>query len=285
MSGRVSIGGERIDVLTLGLLLAQWTLIVGSLALWWTRPGPFLLHFAASALAVHLAFTIWHEAGHRTVFKSRALNDVVGVLGMFPYMTPFFMQKWIHLEHHKHLNEGGDPNLVYLDGPFLTLPFRYLRAIRYGGQVLANDPRSKGERLSDNLGLVALAGVYAAALWFGGIGAVIDLLLLWFAPLVVAKLVMDWYVNYLPHIGLPADRFLGTRIIDVEWVTPLILWHNYHAIHHLWPSIPWHQYKAVFTDRLEYLRKHRVPIEHAVFAPRKPLPLPAAVDTPDAVTG
>ena len=55
---------------------------------------------------------------------------------------------------------------------------------------------------------------------------------------------MDWYINWLPHAGLPPDRYRGTRIVDVAWLTPLVLGHNYHAIHHLWPNLPWHRYRA-----------------------------------------
>jgi len=95
-------------------------------------------------------------------------------------------------------------------------------------------------------------------------------LLLWFVPVVIAKVVMDWYINYLPHVGLPADRYQGTRIIDVSWLTPLVLVHNYHAIHHLWPTIPWHRYRAVFKRKLGYLQEHGVPIEHGVFQRRVP---------------
>jgi beta-carotene hydroxylase len=81
-------------------------------------------------------------------------------------------------------------------------------------------------------------------------------------PVVIAKLVMDWYINYLPHVGLPPHRFRGTRIIDLPWFTPLVLGHNYHAIHHLWPTIPWHGYKSTFREKQAYLREHGVPIEH-----------------------
>ena len=47
--------------------------------------------------------------------------------------------------------------------------------------------------------------------------------------------------------------------------TPLVLGHNYHAIHHLWPNLPWHRYRGVFRERLDWLERHGVPIEHRVF--------------------
>ena len=89
----------------------------------------------------------------------------------------------------------------------------------------------------------------------------VDLFWLWLLPLVIAKVIMDWYINFLPHTGLPPDRFLGTRIIDVRFFTPWVLCHNYHAVHHLWPTIPWHSYIARYRARFEYLIEHGVPIE------------------------
>jgi beta-carotene hydroxylase len=86
---------------------------------------------------------------------------------------------------------------------------------------------------------------------------------------------MDWYINYLPHVGLPAGRFRGTRIIDVPWLTPLVMGHNYHAIHHLWPALPWHRYRGVFVEEKAYLRERGVPIEHRVLG-YGPQPKPAA---------
>jgi beta-carotene hydroxylase len=188
---------------------------------------------------------------------------------MFPYMTPYFMQRWIHLQHHARLNEREDPNFVYTDGPFYTIFLRYFRALTYASRLLQRDPRSRGERISDAVFLVAVAGVYVAA-WAHGM--LVDVLLLWTLPVVIAKVIMDWYINYLPHVGLPPHRFHGTRVVDAGWFTPLVLGHNYHAIHHLWPSEPWHRYRSIFRDRIDYLREHGVPIEHSLFGRRSGAP-------------
>ena len=125
------------------------------------------------------------------------------------------------------------------------------------------------QRRQDLTDLVVQLAGHASALglliWQGWWVA---LIFAWLLPFAIAKVVMDWYVNYLPHVGLPPDRFKGTRIIDVGWLTPLILSHNYHAIHHLWPTIPWHGYLARYRDRLGYLKENGVPIERRVFVAR-----------------
>jgi fatty acid desaturase len=252
---------RKPDLPTLLLLGGMYAVFVGNVVLYYVARQNLLLHTALGAVAVHFAFTVWHEAVHATVSKSARVNDVVGVLGMLPYMTPYFIQRWVHLEHHRKLNQVDDPNSIYTDGPFLTLPFRYPRALGYAKKLLTTDPRTAGERLSDTLSTIFVGGVFVAALVTGH---VLDWLVLWFAPVVVAKLVMDWYINYLPHRGLPPDRYLGTRVIDVAWFTPLVLCHNYHAVHHLWPTVPWHRYRQVYKKKYEHLVSHGVPIEHRI---------------------
>ncbi len=260
-------GGNGPDARTLATLAAMYALLLGNFALHAHRPLPIALHVLVATVAVHLAFTVWHEAVHRNVSRRSSVNTAVGILGMFPYMTPYFMQRWIHLQHHARLNERDDPNFVYVDGPFWRILWRYPRALGYARKLLARDPRTRGEKASDLAQVAAVAALYALA-WRAG--AFADLLLLWALPVAIAKLIMDWYINYLPHVGLPAHRFQGTRVVDVPWLTPLVLGHNYHAIHHLWPNLPWHRYRAVFRERLEWLRSHGVPIEHRVFERRYP---------------
>jgi len=250
---------DEIDISTLLILIAQWVIFLGNLLCYFIQPFAWLLHVIVGIVPIHLAFTIWHEAVHGNISKNRQVNHVVGVLGMFPYMTPYFLQRYFHLDHHKFLNQKGlDPNLIYASGPFWQLPFRYFRAIKYVRQKVNNDPRSVGMKRSDTFGLLLLTMIWITVL---ASGHFLDLLLVWFVPLVIGKIIMDWYVNYLPHVGLAPHRFLGTRIIDVDWLTPLILQHNYHAIHHLWPSIPWHRYFATYRERLDYLKDHQVPIQ------------------------
>jgi ring-1,2-phenylacetyl-CoA epoxidase subunit PaaE len=273
----------KLDRPTVALLVAQWTLFVGNFAVYATNPLPLPIHIAIGALAIHLAFTIWHEAAHGTVSNRKWLNNAVGIMGMLPYMTPFFLQRRVHLDHHKYLNVPGyDPNLIYADGPYWQLPFRYVRAITYTIDMLQHDPRSPGMRRSDNVFLVVVIGAYVLAALSGHL---VDILLLWFVPAVIAKVIMDWYVNYLPHVGLPIDRFLGTRILDVGWMTPLLLAHNYHAVHHLWPTIPWHRYIARYREKREYLEENRVPIETRLFGPRLRPRLPASPDANQSLPG
>lgn len=253
---------RETDWLTLQLLVAMYALLVGNFVLYQLAPLPLAVHIALGTIGIHLSFTIWHEAVHRNPSARRWLSDGIGILGIFPYMAPYFLEKWLHLQHHALLNKPDDPNQIYTEGPFWQIGLRYLKLIQFARERLANEPRTRTEKLLDVLPMALIAGLYGLA-WYHGM--FLDLVLLWLVPLVLSKVVMDWYINYLPHVGLPPNRFRGTRIVDLAWFTPLVLGHNYHAIHHLWPDIPWHRYPRVFREKHDYLREHDVPIERRLF--------------------
>lgn len=140
---------------------------------------------------------------------------------------------------------------------------------------MRQDPLAPSEKSIDQV----FYGVIAAAyLWAWSHGRFLDLIWLWLVPVLIAKVIMDWYINYLPHVGLPADFHRGTRIVDIPWLTPLVLAHNYHAIHHLWTYLPWHRYTRVFQERMDKVKEYGVPIEKRFFRyPGKRIQVPQPV--------
>ena len=270
---------RETDWRTLLLLGVMYAVFVGNFVLHGSSPSLLVVHILVATVAIHLAFTVWHEGVHQAVSKRWWVNDAVGILGVFPYMAPFYVEKWFHLQHHALLNRRDDPNFIYTDGPLWKMPLRYLRVLRYARERMRDDPRTEGQKIADRVPMGAVVGIYGIALWQG---VFLDVVLLWFVPFVLSKLVMDWYINYLPHVGLPPDRFQGTRIIDVGWLKIALLGHNYHAIHHLWPAIPWHRYRATFVEKLDYLREHEVPIQTRISSAR---PGSAGVSSQDSLSG
>jgi fatty acid desaturase len=248
----------EFDPGTVLLLVAMYALFAGNVALYFLARLAWPLHVLLGAVAIHLSFTIWHEAAHRNASRYVWLNDAIGVLAILPYMAPFYLERWFHLQHHALLNRPDDPNFIYTDGPFWRMPLRYLRVLRFALERMRDDPRSPAERRIDLIPPLLAAGVVLASLWWG---ALVPLVVLWLLPFALSKLVMDWYINWLPHAGLPPDRYAGTRILDLAWLTPLVLGHNYHAVHHLWPNLPWHRYRATFAQRRAQLVERGVPIE------------------------
>lgn len=254
---RPAAAGRGTALPTVALAVAMYALWLGNVAWYAWAPLPVVFHVALSALAIHLAFTVWHEGVHRNISRNPVVNDTVAVLGVLPYMAPYFLEKWFHLQHHALLNQESDPNAIYTDGPFRTLPLRYVRILLYAKQRMVDDPRRPWQKAADVVPPLLVVAVCGVALWRGFF---LDVVWLWLLPMAIAKVVMDAYINYLPHVGLPPDRYRGTRVVDVPWLTPLVLFHNYHAVHHLWPGVPWYRYREIFRRRRDELAARGVPI-------------------------
>ena len=158
----------KLDLWTLALLVAQWALFIGNIGVAIIQPGEIWMHVFVGIVPIHFAFTIWHEAAHGTVSNRRWVNHVVGVLGMLPYMTPYFIQRHVHLDHHRHLNEPGqDPNEVYAGGPLWELPLRYWRLASAARKAVADDPRTSAMKRSDTFFLLLVLGIWGAAIFTG----------------------------------------------------------------------------------------------------------------------
>ena len=69
------------------------------------------------------------------------------------------------------------------------------------------------------------------------------ILLLYFLPVRIAVFVLGWAFDYLPHNELTAtpeqDRYRTTRNrVGLErLLSPLLLYQNYHLVHHLHPLV------------------------------------------------
>jgi hypothetical protein len=132
------------------LLAAMYALLAGNAALYFTAPLHPLAHVALvrdrDPPGVH---DLARGGATGTVSGDPRTNEIVGVLGMLPYMTPFFLQRWLHLEHHRVLNQPDDPNCVYTDGLLshaaVSLPAR----ARARAPAASVRPAHEPQRLSD----------------------------------------------------------------------------------------------------------------------------------------
>ena len=251
-----------IDWPTLALLVGMWAGLVSNYV-WAVGGEPLSLgaalgHVLLGTVFLNMSFTVWHEAAHGTVFRARWANHLAGVLAAWPAMIPYFMVRRDHVLHHEHTNDPErDPDAWFLEGSILSLPLRYPRGVRRATAIVDRSGRPSGERWADR----ALTATVLAALAIGvlnGHGGA--LVVAWVVPKGIAMWVHAWYVNVLPHQGLPAERYRDTRVRPVGWMTPLMLCHNYHGLHHAWQTVPWHRYPRVFRAKEAFLAGRGVPV-------------------------
>ena len=75
--------------------------------MYWSLPRSYWITAALAPLAAGFVvriFIIQHDCGHGAFFRSRAANDVVGVLCSLITLTPYRMWRRQHAGHHSHWN-------------------------------------------------------------------------------------------------------------------------------------------------------------------------------------
>jgi fatty acid desaturase len=201
------------------------------------------------------AFCAMHEAGHRTAFASRALNDAVAWwAGVLSFYNADFYRRY-HQWHHRYTHQPGlDPELE--DTP-PTTPGSYLLELSgvswwagklkghlaglrgdFGGRPYIPAEAMPALRRS-LLGQFAVYGLAALLSLPAGNGL---LFWYWLLPLAVGQPLLR-FVLLAEHGGCAyeADGLRNTRttltLAPLRW----LMWNMpFHAEHHLYPSLPFH---------------------------------------------
>lgn len=250
---RVAVPTLMLLVVALGLWIASTVLFLeGTLAWWLTIP--------LNALASYLAFTVSHDAAHHAAASNRRLNRLMGTLAT-PLFAPhacFPTWRFIHMQHHRFTNhtDGTDPDHFTMAGPGWQRPLRWLTVDLY--YMLFYVPRMgsrpRGERVEEVATLTVFVALIFATV---ATGHFVDLLVVLLIPCRIAILYLAWAFDYLPHNGLhetPTEDKLRTtrnRIGLERLLTPVLIYQNYHLVHHLHPLIPFYRYLVVWRRNEE----------------------------------
>lgn len=230
----------------------------------WILCIPFYLLAAASLHGVSL-FT--HEAVHGTLSKSRPLNAVLGAACAIPVLQNFSAYRVLHLRHHQHLGEEGDPDHYanYTRWSWMVFGMNWARLlIGYPVYIVAIPILGfKHGSVGARGGIIA--EVLATALMIWGM-VVSGVPWTWFLHgWLIPMLVINTMVNIrgmsqhtlLEHAD---DEVRGTRsIITVPVVRFFMCNENYHLEHHLYPGVPWHHLPEVHEALEPELRKQGAP--------------------------
>jgi beta-carotene hydroxylase len=172
----------------------------------------------------------------------------------------YFFQRRDHLLHHKY---QGDPDKdpVYprtLCRPW-AFPFHLVWVILRNPQPMYPERQSTGpERVADVMNYLLCAGAITLGFLYGAGGTV---LAAWLLPRAFMVPIHAFYVCYLPHSSHGQSAYQTYRIVLRNPFTRyLTLYHSYHGLHHLWPTIPWHQYRRTYISRKQELTARGVEI-------------------------
>ena len=256
-------------LLWLGSFIAWWAAtaaVLCGVSRWW-----LVVTVVVQGLVTFSMFTVLHEAIHHIVGRPDWINQVFGRLSM-PFVSlfgTFPVLAYIHIAHHRNTNKGihDDPDAWSITGPRWQLPLRWLTIdawyFRYYLVRLRQRPRK------DALGFaiqLVLALALVATLLILGYGR--ELVLIYFVPQRIGMGILAWWFDWLPHHGLvtaKTDRFRVARVrVGCERVLCLLLmYQNYHLVHHIHPAIPFYLYvKAWRAAEADYVDRN-VPITTA----------------------
>ncbi|WP_433786133.1 fatty acid desaturase [Actinomycetospora sp. CA-101289] len=246
--------------LWLGATALALAALDGSVSRWW-----LVASVPAHALVTFTMFTVLHEATHHAAGRLRGVNEVLGRLAV-PFVVAwatFPLVRYIHIEHHRHTNEDVllDPDAWVEGGPVWQRPLRWLAIdgwyFRFYGPRMRRRPR--GEVAG---ALATLAVVIGIAVALAATGHGLALVVVYLLPQRLGIGVLAWWFDWLPHhdLGVTArtDRFRATRVrVGREWfMTPVMLYQNYHLVHHIHPTIPFYRYvRAWENTRDDYLAR------------------------------
>lgn len=253
------------------LVLGNWVCIAAIFATVAAWPNPLTILLAVVLLAGRqLALSVlMHDCGHRTLFRTARLNDIVGQwLCALPVMNDQPSYARGHLEHHRKAGSREDPDLPnYQAYPVSAASFRRKVIRDLTGQtgfklmsyiargaagVITREKRSSALPFVQQLAVQLALFLILAAF---GIGWTY---LLWVVSYMTVFMLIIRVRQIAEHGAVPdlfdPDARMNTRTVDAPWWQRMIFAPcgvNFHMEHHFMASVPCYK----LGELREHLRK------------------------------
>lgn len=266
VAGQVrGLGREARDMVTLSprlvaynvvYLAVAWAVALGAIAVFWMRPEwyTFALAFVLVSSRQQALLNCEHEAVHRKFFPSLRWNNLIGIyLCAAPVGSPFGAAQARHLSHHRLLGTAEDPDRELHAGEAKRsrtgLARHFVGGLLggYAGMVLMGpraprEARGMASARRDLTSLVVVQGAIFTALTAAFAWWVY--LALWLAPLITLTAFCHLLRTFVEHAITDAEatthanRLITIRsnLLERSLLSPYFM--NYHAEHHLVPSVP-----------------------------------------------
>lgn len=248
---------------------------------YWSAPLLIVCLFIHGTMGPFMGLIAIHELQHRTVFRTRWLNELFEKVYAFISWSDYIWYQESHARHHRatcHHNHDGE---VYL-------PVRFsLKNKRFWLGILAIDPKGAWQRLTNvwhnargnvrgdwnnhvlpesdtrlrrrhrNWARFLITGHTLLALLFIASGY-------WFliAVFTFGTFYCSWLgflCGVIQHYGLNSDVpdfRMNTRTFTCSWLPAFYYWNmQYHLEHHMYPAVPFHN-----LPRLRAALSHDLPV-------------------------
>jgi fatty acid desaturase len=260
----------------------NWGLVFASMALVAIWPNPLTVLAALFVIGARQlgCAVLMHEASHRSLFRSRRVNDFVGQwLCAYPVWSDLLAYRPYHLQHHAHTGTERDPDLG------LIRPFPITRASlrrkvwrdlsgRTGWKFARAAFRRTFERWRDREGRRAALGMATTnGLLLGGLAALghAELYGLWVGAWLTTNTLVTRIRSIAEHALTPDadDPLNNTRTTRARAWERLLLAPNrvnYHLEHHLLMTVPHYRLPRLHALLAERGVLANACVEHAGYA-------------------
>ena len=230
---------------------ATWAAIYGHIS--------YLAACLINGTSGYFLFSPMHDSIHSSLGKSKKLNLWVGRISFLFYssLVAFELMRFIHFRHHRNANGDGDEaDGVIQSGPgwFRPLKWPFLDLIyawkykRYWKERPVSEKR--------NIIIMILVTMVMWP-WLVINGYLTELIVFWIIPQRISFFLIAFVFVYLPHVpndvSEQENAYRATSIREgMEWfLSPLMMYQNYHLVHHLYPNVPFYRMVKIWNSRLD----------------------------------
>lgn len=193
-------------------------------------------------------FSAAHDCAHNTFCKSKKINRIFGIFWSAPLLLNFTLYKRFHIKHHRNTGDTNDlesrftfQNIWhYLEYLFINIDswsymFLDMQSIFGHFPDYIQSKKAKNDVQIDNLGIFLWITIiiFCTFLWTK------YTLILYWLPLLISP--AGALRSLAEHYGCDegTNSLSNTRTVSSNFLVRYVCWNdNYHAEHHLYPSIP-----------------------------------------------
>jgi fatty acid desaturase len=241
----IVIGVVAVDIAALRGLIPLWAGLLLNVVFMWP------------------VFHVAHDALHRSASSDVTINDWIGRVGLLMVVPHVSLEvfRYSHMIHHRFTNDPQDPD-HFVHGAWWTLPLRWMFFDSYYAWYNLRSGDKRGLKSVKSTVPNVLATV-AVALGLAWMGYGMEVLMLWLIPSRITMALIGFTFLWLPHLdgdehgklvhittaaSTTNNLTAGTtmRLGKEGLLRTLMQWHNYHLIHHLWPTTPSYNHERVW---------------------------------------